>query len=114
MVVQRIIDGVESCTAIDRNCFVARNAQLHANALEQRFGELEDSRAPIGRDMLGAVQDGFGFVHRGARAERSGGAKFFHGPIFQCGLVEQTAACVGIVVGAEERFLKAPVQEVPR
>src|SRR6266536_6178765 len=47
--VQRIINRVKTGAPIHGNGLVARNTQLHANALEQRFSQFEDSRSPIRR-----------------------------------------------------------------
>src|SRR5258708_29592585 len=49
--VQRSINSVESRSAIYRDRLVFFDAQLHANALKERFCELEDARAPVLRRM---------------------------------------------------------------
>ena len=44
---------VQVRAAVDGDRLVARHAELHADALEQRLGQLEDAGAPVGGDRLG-------------------------------------------------------------
>src|ERR1043166_89377 len=50
-IIQRSVDCIEICAAVDRNGFVARYAQLHTDTLEQRLGELENTSAQVFRNM---------------------------------------------------------------
>ena len=63
-IVQDLIDGVEVGPAADRDRLVPRYAQLHADTLKERLGQLEDSRAQM-ESAIGALTQRFaGIVER--------------------------------------------------
>ena len=64
-VVEGVVEGVEVGAAIHRDGLVARDAQLHADALEQRFGQLEDAGAP-GLGNADRWRRGRGWLPRGS------------------------------------------------
>ena len=60
----------------------------------------------------GALQDEFRGGHRRQRTGLPGLAQGVPGALFQLRLIDQPASIVGIVVGAVERLLEAPVQQI--
>src|SRR5439155_14706215 len=51
-IVQRHVDVVQVRAAVHRLRLEKRNAQLHADAAEKRFGQLKDASTPLGRNAI--------------------------------------------------------------
>ena len=110
-IVERELQRIQAGTAVHCDGFVQLDTQLHANALEERFGQLEDARAPlrIGVFHQGAVEHARGFRHGAGDSDLRRllqGRQRLH---FQIRLEDEPVADVGVVIRAEERLLESPV-----
>src|SRR5229473_2328679 len=88
--VQRRINSVESRAAIYRDRLVFFYAQLHANALKQRFREFENARAPVLGRMCrgGTIESLLRAIHGSERAGTLGFAQAIHGGFLESSLVK--------------------------
>ena len=106
------VDQIEVGAAAGVDGGIARHAELHADALEQRFAEFEDARAKRGAGAGDRVDGERGF-RRGDGGQRIAGAgsgEALHGAALARGFVGQAGAQIGVVIGAVEGLLEAPVQ----
>ena len=115
-VIQRIIEGVQAGAPVHGNGLVFGYAQLHADTLKKGVAQFHDPGPPVFRHTLG--QGALKNCLRGRQcrpaSERRSGAQLFHGGGFQACFIEQSAAGVGIIIGAEQALLETPIPQVNR